>query len=87
MVPYFLAVLTVVRSLPESAFVSDDTHGEVIDSHSMVLTAHDFGRHVARGTRGVLRIFRVPDSSDAQVRDTEVALLVKHKVFGFDVPV
>jgi len=42
-----LSVLAVIGTLTEHAFVSNYSHGEVVDSDSVVLTAHHFGCHVA----------------------------------------
>ena len=37
--------------------------------------------HVARRARGVLRVFGSPDSCDAEICNSQVAILVKHQIF------
>ena len=46
-IPYFLAVLPQVRSLPKHALVTDDPHSKVVHRHSMVLSAHDLRCYIS----------------------------------------
>ena len=62
-----LPILPVVWSLTKHAFIGDHTHCEVVDSNAVVLTAHDFRRHVARRSRSVLRVLGVPQTSNTQI--------------------
>ena len=52
----------------------------------MILTTHDFGSHVTWSARGLLRVIRVPDTSNPEVGDVEVSSLIKDQVLWFDVP-
>ncbi len=45
------------------------------------------GTHVAGGSAGVLSVVGVPDSSDPEVGEVEVALNVEDEVFGLNVTV
>lgn len=45
----FLSIFTMIGPLAKHALVSDDPHSEVVDCHSMVLSAHDFWCHIAWG--------------------------------------
>jgi len=69
------------------AFEGDDSNCEIVNSDSVVLAAHDLGRHVARGAAGLLGVVRVPNAGDAEVGDPDVAALVEHQIFWLDVPV
>lgn len=97
-VPYILSCFSNVGSLSEisnesvpypshHAFEGDDSNCEVIDSYSMVLTAHNFRCHVARSSAGFLRVVRIPYSCYAEVGNSEVTLVVEDQIFGFDIPV
>ena len=47
LVTNFLAILPVVWAFAKHALVSNDSHGEVINSDAMILTAHNLRGHVA----------------------------------------
>lgn len=49
------------------------------------MPAHYFWRHVAWRSRGVLRVLFSPITSDAEVCDAEVALVVDHEVLWLDI--
>jgi hypothetical protein len=49
MVTDLLSVFTVVGAFSKHALVGNDAHSEIVNGHSMVLAAHDFGCHVAWG--------------------------------------
>ena len=70
-------VATGVRSAAKHALETNDAHGEVVNSHSVRLTAHNLRRHVAWRTGRVLLVFRVPNTSDAQVCNLEVAIRIE----------
>lgn len=86
-IAYLLPISPLVRTPSIAALVRDDSHGEVVDGHAMILPAHHFGRHIAWRARSVLRIFRVPQTGDSQVGHPQVPLRVKDKIFGFDIAV
>jgi hypothetical protein len=69
------------------ALVADDSDGEVVDSHSMVLSAHDLWGHVPGSPTRLLRVFGVPDPRYAEVGHLQIAFLVEHQVFRLDIPV
>ena len=56
----FLSIFTMIGPLAKHAFVRNDAHSEVVDCHSMVLTAHYFWCHIAWGAWGVSCVFWVP---------------------------
>ena len=85
--PNFATVSASVRTAAEHAFIADDAHGEVVDRDSVRLLAHDFGRHVAGSAGCILGVVWVPDSSDAQVCNFEVAIGVENQVFWLDISV
>lgn len=49
------------------------TQGIVVHCDSMVLSAHDLGRHVSGRAGGVFGIVRVPDPRHPEVRDPQLA--------------
>ena len=78
------------------ALVPDHADCEVVNRDSVVLAAHNlrrYGRrfkrltHVTRRSARVLAVLGRPDARDAEVGDTEVALVVEHEVFWLDVSV
>jgi hypothetical protein len=84
-IPDLFAVFPDVRALAEHALVGNNAHCEVVNSDAVVLTAHHLGSHVARSAWRVLRVFRVPDTRNAQVCDPQVAWFVEYKIFRLDV--
>ena len=48
-----LTCLAYVRALTIHALVADDTHGEVVNCHPVILSTHHLWRHVPGGPRGV----------------------------------
>ena len=91
MVSDLLAVLAEVGPLAEHALVPNDPHSKVVYCHPMVLPAHNLrgykmiriekkGRdvtHVARSSRGVFGIVRVPHPCNSQICDPHISY---HKV-------
>jgi len=53
----------------------------------VILATHDFGGHISRRTRGVLRVVLSPDSGDAKVCDSHITIDVNNEVLRLDVPV
>ena len=53
----------------------------------MVLTAHNFWRHIAGRAGSVLRVLLAPITSDTKVGDAEVALVVDDQVLWLDITV
>ena len=53
----------------------------------MVLPAHDFGSHITRCPRSLLRVFWAPLPRDSEVCNSQVAVLLEDKVLRFDVSV
>ena len=80
-------VATGVRSAAKHALESNDAHGEVVNSHSVRLTAHHLRCHVAWRSGRVLLVFWVPNTSDAQVSNFEVAILGEHQIFRLNISV
>ena len=53
----------------------------------MILPFHDFGRHVTRCAAVVNAVIGGPQSCYAEICDSEVAFLIKDKVFWLEIPV
>jgi hypothetical protein len=53
----------------------------------MVLSAHNFGRHVARSSGCFARVIWSKDSGNSEVSQSQVALIVKNKILWFDISV
>ena len=85
MVTDLLPVLAMVRSLAEHTLISDDSHREVVDGYTVILAAHDLGSHIAGRARCVLRVLRVPQTCNTQIRDPQVTILVKYQVLRLDI--
>ena len=83
----FLPGLAHVGSAAEHALVGHHAHSEVVDTSSVVDSAHHLRRHVAGCSRGVLSVLRPPDSGNTEVSNPEVALLINDQVLGLDVSV
>ncbi len=67
-----LARLAHVGPPTEHALEGDHADREVVHSHPVVLTAHNFGCHVARRPRGVLGVVGSPLAGDPKVRNADV---------------
>jgi len=67
----FLAVLSDEGSLAKHTFISNYSHGEVIDSHTVVLTTHYFWGHVAWSSTGLAGVVGGEDASDAEILQAE----------------
>lgn len=53
----------------------------------MVLSAHDLGSHVARGSTGVFLVLWIPNPSNSKISDPEIPIGLKHQVLRLDVSV
>lgn len=53
----------------------------------MILSTHHFWCHIPRSPRCVFLVLRVPDTSDTEVSDPKVAILVKYEILRLDVTV
>ena len=82
-----LTVFSVVGPLSKHALVGDDTHGKVVHSYTVILTAHDFRSHVAWGARRVLGVLWVPATGNSEIGDSQIAILVKDEVLRLDISV
>ena len=67
MVTNLLPVLAMVRPLAEHTLIRNDSHCEVVDSHAVILAAHDLGSHIAGRARCVLGVLGVPQASNTQI--------------------
>lgn len=85
MVSDLLPVLAVVWTLAKHALVGDDSHGEVVNSDTMVLPAHDLRGHIAWRARSILRIFSMPQAGDSQVSYPQITQLIEDQILWLDV--
>jgi len=65
---------------------SYDSDREIVNSYSVVLSAHNLWGHVARSSGCVLRIVRSPDSSNTKVSCSKVAIIIDNYVLWLDIP-
>lgn len=87
MVANLLPRPTNVRSAAKHALVGDDSNGEVVSQVGVVLSVHDFGGHVPRSARCVLRVLIALDTRDSKVSDAEVAVALNDEVLWLNVAV
>ena len=73
--------------LPHHALICDNSNCEVVNRHAVTLPAHNLGSHISRGPAGLFGVLGVPYPGDAEIGHSQIALVVKDQVFGFDVPV
>ena len=85
MITNLFSVLAMVRPLAEHTLIGDDSHSEVVDGYTVVLAAHDLGSHIAGRARCVLRVLRIPQTCNTQIRDPQVAILVEDQVLWLDI--
>jgi len=78
-------ILALVRSFAKHKFVGNDAQCEVIYSDPVILSDHNFRRHVARSARCVVGVVRRPHSRNAHVCDSDVAILIQEKIFWLNV--
>ena len=76
--------LALIRPAPIHALVSDDADGEIVGHHTVIVLAHDFGRHVTGSATGLVRVVDAVDPfpGDTEVCQLEVAVVVKDKILG-----
>ena len=79
------SVLTMVGTLAKHALICNNTHGKVVDSNSMILSAHDFWGHIARCPGCILRVLWVPKTSNTKISYSQIAPLVKDEILWLDV--
>lgn len=53
----------------------------------MVLPAHDLWSHITWSAAGILFIFGIPNSSYAEVCNSDVSFVIEYQIFRLDVPV
>jgi hypothetical protein len=73
-----------------------NSNSKVVHLDVVILPTHDLRgyinllrkeiTHVSRSSRGVLRIFRPPLSSDAKIGDAQITVFIEDKVFWLDIP-
>jgi hypothetical protein len=85
MVSDFLTALAYIRSSAVHALVGHHAYSKVIDTGCMVLSAHDFRCHIAWRSRGILSIFRPPNSCNSEVCDPQVTFFIDYQVFRLDI--
>ena len=56
LIPNILSCTPLVRSLTHHALISNDSHGEVIRSKAMVLSAHNLRSHITRCSTGLTSV-------------------------------
>ena len=78
LVSNFFSVSPLIRSSSSHKLEADHSDCEIINSDSVVLSAHDFRSHVARSPARVLRIVRMPSSCDPQICDPQVSIFIQH---------
>ena len=82
LVSNLFTVFSMIRSLAKHAFVGNYAHCKVVDSNTMILSAHHFWCHVARRAWRVFRVFWVPETSNTQICDAEIAVFIKDQILG-----
>ncbi len=82
-----LSSLPAVRSLTHHTLISNDTEGIVINSKSMILFTKYFRSHVAWSATCFLGVFLFIVTSDSEISNSEVTILIKDDVFRFNVSV
>lgn len=68
-VPDLFSASTVVGSSSEHALVSNYANGVVVDADAVVLFAHYFRRHVARGSTRFIFVVLRPNPGYAEIGD------------------
>ena len=56
LIPNILSCTSLVRSLTHHALISNDSHGEVVRSKAVVLSAHNFRSHITRRATGLTSV-------------------------------
>ena len=87
MISNLLSIFSLIWTFSVHAFVGNYTHRKVVDSYAVILSTHNFGSHIARRATGVFGVLGVPNSSNTQISDPQVAVLVKDKIFWLNVSV
>jgi len=83
----FLTVFALIGTFTKHTFVGNHSHRKVVHSNAVILSTHNFGGHIAGCTTGVFCVLRVPNSSNPQISDPQIAVLVKNQIFRFNISV
>ena len=81
----FLSRLSYIWSSSKHAFIGHYSYCKIIDRSCMILSAHYFRSHVSRCSRGVLSILWSPNSSNSEISDPHITIIVNDQVFWFDI--
>ena len=74
-----------IGALTHHAFISNDTDCKIICSQTMILTTHDFGRHVSWRSTCLSEVFGSEDARYSEVSQPQVTLVIKYEVFWLDI--
>ena len=86
MVSDFFSRLSYIRSSSKHAFVGHYSYCKIINRSSVILSTHYFWGHVAWCSRGVLSILWPPYSSNSEICDPHITIIVNDQVFWFNIP-
>jgi len=76
----YLSTLAEVRSFAKHTLKSDDPNSEVVHCNPMILSAHNFRRHIPWRATCVLLIIRCPDTSNSKVCKTKISIILKDQI-------
>ena len=77
--------LANIGTLSQHEFIPDDPDGKVINSHSVILSAHYLRSHISRSTRSFRSVVRIPNPSNPHVRDSDIPMIIKNQILRFDI--
>ena len=86
LIPDFLPCSPVVGSPSLHTFEGNNAHSKVVGHNRVWFAQHDFWGHVARCPTRIKRVVRGHLPRNAEVSQSQVALIVKYHILRFDVP-
>jgi len=84
---YRLPISPVIRPLPHQQLIGNHSQRIEISAEGMVLPQQHLRSHVARGATGLITIFGLPVSSNAEIGDPGVSMFIEYDIFRFDIAV
>ena len=83
----FLSRLPNIGSPSVHALISHHAHSKVVYCSGVILSTHYLWGHVPRCSRSVLCVLWPPNSSNTEVSDSNVSIVINDQVFRLDISV
>jgi len=84
---YCFPISPCIGSLSNYQFVGYDSNCIQISAEWMILSEKYLRRHIARCSTGLMRVLRLPISSNAKISNPYISWLIQNNILRFHIPV